>query len=115
MGEPLTESPDTAQAMIGSAGPADCLILAGDGSVQSWAGATAALASVPALPRVTAAAVHRGSDQTMLLTGNGDGPFANHRPGVNYSARPPRVSATSGSPPDLGLAGCHYAWPSDVV
>ncbi|GGZ35127.1 WD40 repeat domain-containing protein [Streptomyces poonensis] len=92
VGEPLTESPDTIRAVIASEGTAaGCLILAGDGSLHAWDGATADLTAVPAPAprRTTAATVHTTDDTPMLLAGDATGLVHWIDPGSDRRRWPP--------------------------
>ncbi|MER5224562.1 WD40 repeat domain-containing protein [Streptomyces flaveus] len=90
VGEPLTESPDTVRAIVGPGDTAaDCLILAGDGSMHAWNGSTADLTAIPVPRWTTAAAVHTDSDGPMLLTGDAAGLVHLATPGSDRPLRPP--------------------------
>ncbi|WP_225826530.1 WD40 repeat domain-containing protein [Streptomyces naphthomycinicus] len=114
VGEPLTESPDTVRAVVGPGDTsADCLILAGDGSMHAWDGSTAELTEIPVPRRTTSAAVHHGQDGPVLLAGDAAGFVHFAAPGGDRPLRPPvRVDdgavlavCTLDGPPAVAAAG----------
>jgi WD40 repeat protein len=71
VGEPLAGSPDTIDGLTRCPAPgADCITVAGDGTIRTWAVTTASLTAVPSPRHASAVATAIGPDHDVLLTGD---------------------------------------------